>query len=88
MLRLVSGEWLSTNAADVTVLSKSDDFVVINKRYDLKVNSDDPSDAITVATQLHLLYPDAFDGRTSHGFRLHIFCSLKSQPIIFFLKFY
>jgi len=56
----------------VTVLYKSDSFIVINKHFDLKINSDDPEDVVTVATLLCELYPALLDKTISHGFRFVI----------------
>lgn len=78
MLRLTSGQWsagssLPSETADLEyslpVLYKSDHFVVVNKRYDLKVNSDDAEDRVTVATLLEEQFPGLADAHTAHGFR-------------------
>ena len=69
MLRLSSGKY--SEADDTTlvdVLYQSDNFIVVNKRYDLKVNSDDASE-VTVASILLRLYPSLVDEHASHGFR-------------------
>jgi hypothetical protein len=87
MLRLTSGQWTDANGSLTRlgqednlprILYKSDHFVVINKRFDLKVNSDDPAaDPVTVATQLRALYPEAVDRKTAHGFRyMHKFVQI------------
>ena len=45
----------------VQVLYKSDNFIVVDKHYDVKINSDDAADTITVATQLAHRYPELTD---------------------------
>jgi len=69
MLRLKSGKY--SEADDTTlvdVLYFSDNFIVVNKRYDLKVNSDN-HDEVTVASVLQRLYPSVVDEHAFHGFR-------------------
>ena len=69
MLRLSSGKYSEADDKTlVDVLYQSDNFIVVNKRYDLKVNSDDPSE-VTVASILSRLYPFLVDERLIHGFR-------------------
>jgi len=69
MLRLSSGVYSEADSVSlVEVLYRSDNFVVVNKRYDLKVNSDDDSE-VTVASILRQLYPSLVDDRAFHGFR-------------------
>ena len=50
------------------VLYCSDNYVVLNKGYYIKVNSDDP-DEMTVAQQLHRLFPQHACTEVAHGFR-------------------
>lgn len=69
MPRLSSGRY--SQADDTTlveVLYQSENFVVVDKRFDLKVNSDDEKE-VTVASILCRLYPDSVDEHASHGFR-------------------
>jgi len=69
MQQLSSGRY--SQADDTTlveVLHQSENFVVVNKRFDLKVNSDDENE-VTVATILRRLYPATVDEHASHGFR-------------------
>lgn len=80
MLRLNSGKYSEGDDATlVDVLYHSDNFIVINKRYDLKVNSDDTNE-VTVASALSRLYPALVDEHAFHGFRyeLNVSCG-KSQ---------
>jgi hypothetical protein len=50
------------------VLYLSDNYLVINKPFDVKVNSDKPTE-YTVATQLKQHFPDLVDETCSHHFR-------------------
>jgi len=69
MLRLSSGKYSEVDdTALVNVLYQSENFIVVNKRYDLKVNSDDRSE-VTVASVLLRLYPSLADEHAFHGFR-------------------
>lgn len=54
---------------DIQVLHKSENFLVVNKHYDVKINSDDPADAITIATQLAKRYPHLVEAGLPHSFR-------------------
>jgi 23S rRNA-/tRNA-specific pseudouridylate synthase len=76
MLRLLSGEWSSGTLTDnslgsdgISILYQTSDFLVINKRFDLKVNSNDPVDTVTVATLLGAFHPSLVDVHAEHGFR-------------------
>lgn len=69
MLRLTSGQWSVSADKELPVLYRSDHFIVVDKRFDLKVNSDDPTDTVTVATLLRRQYPDLVDSNAFHGFR-------------------
>jgi len=69
MLRLSSGRYSEADDRTlVDVLYHSEHFIVVNKRYDVKVNSDDSSE-VTVASILRRLYPSLVDEHASHGFR-------------------
>ena len=71
MLRLTSGKYSEADETTlVDVLYHSDNFIVVNKRYDLKVNSDDQSE-VTVASILRRLNPSLVDEHAFHGFRFH-----------------
>ena len=54
---------------DIDILYKSANFIVVNKREDVKINSDLALDYVTVATQLKHLYPETVDTSVSHGYR-------------------
>ncbi|KAL3877404.1 hypothetical protein ACJMK2_035114 [Sinanodonta woodiana] len=54
--------------AHPVILYKSVNFLVIDKAWDIKINSNDPKD-VTVATQLSQMFPDLVDTSTVHGFR-------------------
>jgi len=69
MLQLTSGEYSKAgDPALMDVLYHSDNFIAVNKRYDLKVNSDDDTE-VTVASTLLRLYSSLVDKHASHGFR-------------------
>lgn len=69
MLRLTSGQWSAAVDDVLTILYKSDHFVVVDKRFDLKVNSNDPEDTVTVATLLSRQFPSIVDTTAFFGFR-------------------
>ncbi|XP_052776941.1 RNA pseudouridylate synthase domain-containing protein 1-like [Mya arenaria] len=50
------------------VVHKSPNFLCIDKMYDLKINSDDPTD-MTVKHQARAMFPELVDPKCSHGFR-------------------
>ena len=54
---------------DVEVLYKSNNYIVVNKHYDVKINSNDPQDEITLATQLAHRFPELVDASICHQFR-------------------
>ena len=54
---------------DIEVLYKSEHFVVISKRADVKINSNDLLDLVTVETQLKNIYPECVDPNAGHSFR-------------------
>lgn len=69
MLRLTSGQWSASVDDALPVLYKSDHFIVVDKRFDLKVNSNDPEDTVTVATLLSRQFPSIVDTTALFGFR-------------------
>ena len=69
MLRLFSGKYSEDDDSTLAdVLYLSDHFIVVNKRFDVKVNSNDENE-VTVASILHQLYPSLVDEHAYHGFR-------------------
>lgn len=69
MLRLSSGKYSEADDATlVDILYRSDNFIAVSKRYDLKVNSD-ASDEVTVASVLSRLCSSVVDEHAAHGFR-------------------
>jgi hypothetical protein len=65
-----SCQQLMTSSMDsLPLLYHSSNFFVINKHFDVKINSDDPEDTITIATLLHQSYPAFLDKNVKHGFR-------------------
>lgn len=51
------------------VLYKSDNYIIVNKHYDMKINANHPDDKITVETLLCRDYPHLRDSKVSHSFR-------------------
>ncbi|XP_071948975.1 RNA pseudouridylate synthase domain-containing protein 1-like [Antedon mediterranea] len=54
---------------NLNILYKSDNYIVVNKHYDIKINSNDDEDRVTVAKQLGKMYPDLVDTSIEHQFR-------------------
>lgn len=50
------------------ILYRSENYLCIDKHYDVKVNSNDASE-ITVEHQMRKSYPDLADPKCRHGFR-------------------
>ena len=50
------------------ILYKSDNFLCVDKQFDVKINSNEPGE-ITVETQMRLAYPELIDPKCTHGFR-------------------
>ncbi|ELU02087.1 hypothetical protein CAPTEDRAFT_224650 [Capitella teleta] len=65
---LLKGNYCKPNINDIQVLYQSSNFIVVNKHYDLVINSDDPS-VLSVETQLRHLHPELVDSSIAHGFR-------------------
>ena len=61
---------------DIEILLVNQNFVVVNKRWDVLINSNDQADEVTVETQLRHLYPHLVDPKLGHSFRL----SIEYQP--------
>ena len=53
------------------ILYQSHNFVVVNKPFDVRINSDDPSDKNTVDHLMQRLHPSLYDENLVHGFRCH-----------------
>ena len=73
---LFSGPWSKRLMASadkildtVCVLYKSNNYLIINKQYDILINSDDPEQLLTVENQLRKMYPELVDDTVKHGFR-------------------
>jgi len=54
----------------VSVLYRSENYLVVDKHYDVLINSDDPEQLLTVENQLRKSYPELVDNSVKHGFRL------------------
>ena len=58
-----------TTLDDIEVLHRCTDYIVVNKRYDMKINMNDQTDEITVAKQLCHVFPELVDPKMVFGFR-------------------
>lgn len=55
---------------DLSVLHLSENFVIVNKQFDIPINTDTPDVyPVTVATQLDFKFPHLSDTSVRHGFR-------------------
>ena len=68
-IRIVLGDAKVATLDDIGILYRSKHFLVVNKRQDVKINSNDPTDLVTVETQLRHRFPEYVDEKTVHGFR-------------------
>ena len=59
----------SPSLQELKVLYQSKNYIVVDKNFDLKINSDDDTDKVTVATQLAEKFPDLADDTIAHKFR-------------------
>lgn len=62
------GPGLLPTVDDVEILHQSPHYIVVNKRYDLLINSNDPKE-LTVQTQLRHRFPHLVDKDVGHEFR-------------------
>ncbi|XP_071504849.1 RNA pseudouridylate synthase domain-containing protein 1-like [Diadema antillarum] len=69
MCRVLLGMNSPASLDDIKILYKSNNYIIVDKHYDVKINSDKAEDAVTVETQLAHLYPDLVDGQLCHSFR-------------------
>lgn len=65
---LRQGRGTPVTMSDIEVLYKTKHFLVVNKRYDVKVYSNEPKDFITVEKQLKNYVPD-YISDCAFGFR-------------------
>ncbi|XP_006818101.2 RNA pseudouridylate synthase domain-containing protein 1-like [Saccoglossus kowalevskii] len=54
---------------DISIIYKDDNYIIVNKHYDVRINHEGPCEAVTVDTQLKHLYPELVDSQLVHGFR-------------------
>lgn len=55
---------------DINVLHMSENFLVVNKQWDIAINSDTPNvHPVTIATQLKYKFPNLYDPSVKFGFR-------------------
>lgn len=62
------GDNVSPTIQDIKVMYQSPNYILINKRYDVLINSDSPEDEVTVQTQLRRIFPDLANPRLGHEF--------------------
>jgi len=53
---------------DIEIAHKSPHYIIVNKHYDVLINSNSDKDTVTVQTQLRRLYPDLVNPRLGHEF--------------------
>lgn len=75
---------LSTAEA-VPILYRSKEFIVVNKPYDVVINSDNPTD-VTLSTLLRRFYPAYFDEKLGHGFRYQTLLSWLWIELFYYIK--
>ena len=64
------------STSKLKVIYKSPNFIVVDKDYDIKINSDDEEDTVTVATQLAHNFPEFVDQTISYKFRFVSYLNL------------
>ena len=85
-IRLKLGSGSMPKLEDLSIVYRSDHFLVVNKRHDIVVNSDE-ADAISVASQLQHKYPELIDRDVHFGFRFVLFQSLQVKYSYFLENF-
>ncbi|XP_068250000.1 RNA pseudouridylate synthase domain-containing protein 1-like [Palaemon carinicauda] len=58
----------SRSIHDIKVMYKSPNYILINKQYDVLINSDSPEDEVTVQTQLRHIFPELANPKLGHEF--------------------
>ncbi|XP_046452823.1 RNA pseudouridylate synthase domain-containing protein 1-like, partial [Daphnia pulex] len=66
--RYFTGSDKVTRSGDIKVLHQSSDFLVVDKCYDVLINSDDPGVKITVEHQIRKIFPHFVNDKLAHGF--------------------
>ena len=69
LIRIGLGTAQVAKLDDISLAYQSENYIVVNKRQDVKINSNDEADRVTVETQLRHLYPELVDNQIEHGFR-------------------
>lgn len=59
---------LPASIHDIEIVHKSPHYIIVNKHYDVLINSNSDKDTITVQTQLRRLYPDLANPMLGHEF--------------------
>ena len=54
---------------ELKTIYQSENFIVVDKNFDVKINSDDENDTVTVATQLAERFPELADPEICFLFR-------------------
>ena len=58
-----------TDLRDEDIVYRSEDFVVVNKRWDVRINSEDPRHTVTLSKQLAYKLPETADNSVTHQYR-------------------
>ena len=69
LIRIGLGTAQVAKLDDISLAYQSENYIVVNKRQDVKINSNDEADKVTVETQLRHLHPELVDNQIEHGFR-------------------
>lgn len=69
IMRIGLNQAKTSRITDISILYRSEHFVVVNKREDVKINSDNPRDYVTVSLQLKHLFPETYSNEVAHGYR-------------------
>ncbi|XP_071544869.1 RNA pseudouridylate synthase domain-containing protein 1-like [Panulirus ornatus] len=69
LVRQKLGENVPPSINDIEVVHQSCHYIVVNKRYDVLINSNTPEDEVTVQTQLRRLFPNLANKELTHEFR-------------------
>ena len=81
-VRVKLGPGTMPKLEDLSIVYRSDHFLVVDKRHDIVVNSDE-GDVISVASQLQHKYPELIDRDVHFGFRFVFFQSFQLKYFFF-----
>jgi hypothetical protein len=91
-MRHVMAEATDATLNDISILYRSESYLVVNKRYDVLINSDKSHDCnpwfggVDVAKQLFHVVPELADPKLEHHFRYIYTVLLASLTTVYFLK--